>query len=87
SMKVAPPEFGYRKNADGSIDILYGHCPFFEGCEKSWEQNLARRRDGRIICGATLFVSQFLGLATNQEWDHALLEFDKTRCIARCFPT
>lgn len=85
-LEVAPLEFGYRMNNDGSIDLVHGGCPFFEGCEKSWEQNLLKKRDGRIMCGATIFVCQFLEIATRQGWDHAILEFDKTRCIARCFP-
>lgn len=84
--KIAPIEFGYRKNPDGSIDIFHGRCHFFEGCENIWERNFLKKSDGRLICGIIQIVIQFLKAATGQEWDHAILEFDETRCMARCFP-
>ncbi|MEM3585804.1 MAG: hypothetical protein QXO71_00655 [Candidatus Jordarchaeaceae archaeon] len=82
---IAPLEFGYRKNPDETIDIYHGDCFYFEGCKMSLEQNLLRRRDGSIFCGATSFVCQFLKMGTKCEWDYKLIEFSESHCIARCF--
>mgnify|MGYP005839999005 FL=1 len=84
-LRIAPLEFGYRKNEDGSIDLIHGGCPYFEGCNSSWEVHFLENK-GRIVCGATVFVTQFLKIGTGQEWDHAILEFGEPRCIVRCFP-
>jgi hypothetical protein len=82
-MKVAPLEFGYKKNADGSLDILHGGCPYLEGCKLSASQTLLQRPDGRVTCGSSVFVCQFLKTATGCEWDHTVLEFGKPHCITR----
>lgn len=82
-MKVAPIEFGYKKNEDGSLDILHGGCPYLEGCKQSVDQTLLHRPDGRISCGSSVFVCQFLKTATGYEWDHTVLEFGKPYCITR----
>lgn len=85
-IKIAPLEFGYKKNVDGSVDILHRGCFFFEGCQMSWEQGLLRRLDSRIMCGASMFICEFLKMGTGYEWDHAILEFDKSYCLVTCFP-
>lgn len=84
-MKVAPLEFGYKKNEDGSVDIVHGGCPYVEGCQSSAEQTLLQRPDGRISCGSSVFVCQFLKTATSCEWDHTVLEFSKPHCVTRVF--
>ncbi|MEM2146761.1 MAG: hypothetical protein QW279_15465 [Candidatus Jordarchaeaceae archaeon] len=86
-IKIAPLEFGYRKNSDGSIDIYHKDCHFFEGCERIWETHLLTKSDGRAICGVVQIIIHFLKAATGKEWDQAILEFGRTGCIARCFPT
>ncbi|MEM3585805.1 MAG: hypothetical protein QXO71_00660 [Candidatus Jordarchaeaceae archaeon] len=83
--KVAPLEFGYRKNSDETIDMYHGNCFYFDGCKLSLEQGILTRPDGRMVCGASVFVCQFLKLGTNCEWDYTVLEFSKQRCIVRCF--
>jgi hypothetical protein len=83
--KVAPLEFGYRKNPDGTIDIFHGGCFYYEGCKMSLDQDLLKRRDGSISCGASAFVCQFLKMGTKCEWDYTVLEFSKSHCIAKCF--
>jgi hypothetical protein len=84
-MKVAPREFGYRKNADGSVDVIHGGCHFYEGCQMSLEQGLLKRPDGRTACGTTVFVCQFLKISTKYEWDYTILEFGKSHCVVKCF--
>jgi hypothetical protein len=84
-MNVAPLEFGYKKNEDGSVDIAHGGCPYLEGCRSSAEQALLQRPDGRISCGSSVFVCQFLKTATGCEWDHTVLEFIKPHCVTRVF--
>lgn len=83
--KVAPLEFGYRKNPDGTLDIIHGGCFYFEGCKMSLGQNLLTRPDGRMACGTSVSVCQFLKMGTKYEWDYTVLEFTKPRCTVRCF--
>lgn len=83
--KVAPLELGYRKNEDGSIDIMYGGCYFFDACQLAKEKKLLQRSDGQLLCGTSTFVCQFLRMATGYEWDYTILEFGKAHCIIKCF--
>jgi hypothetical protein len=82
-MKIAPVEFGYKKNKDGSIDVFHGGCSYLEGCRLSQNETLLHRPDGRISCGNSAFVCQFLKSSTGYEWDHTVLEFGKPYCITR----
>lgn len=84
-MKVAPLEFGYRKNKDGSIEIFHGGCAYLEGCRMSQSDALLHRPDGRMSCGNSAFVVQFLKASTGCEWDHTIVEFGKSYCITRLF--
>jgi hypothetical protein len=84
-MKVAPLEFGYKKNPDESVDVFHGGCFYFKGCQTSLEHGLLKRRDGRMTCGATSFVCQFLKMGTKYEWDYTVLEFSEPYCIVKCF--
>ncbi len=87
-LKIAPIEFGYKVGDDGSLYLYHGGCAFFKGCKISMEKGVLQRPDGRITCGVTIVICQFLKSATKQEWDHALLEFNEKGgyCIAKCTP-
>nr|MDO8080512.1 hypothetical protein [Candidatus Freyarchaeota archaeon] len=84
-MKIAPIEFGYKDNGDGTIYVINGGCYFFEGCQMSLEHGLLKQSNGRISCGVVTIICQYLKMATNIEWDYDLLKFDKQNCIAKCF--
>lgn len=84
-MKVAPVEFGYRRNKDGSIEVFHGGCAYLEGCRMSQNDALLHRPDGRISCGNSAFICQFLKSSTGYEWDHTVVEFGKPYCITRLF--
>jgi hypothetical protein len=84
-MQVAPLEFGYKKNADGSIDVFHGGCHVYEGCQMSVAQDLLKRPDGRMSCGVTVIVCHLLKMGTNHEWDYIISKFSKTHCLAKCF--
>ncbi len=85
NMKVAPIEFGYKKNQDGSLDVFHGGCYYLDGCRMSQKDALLHRPDGRMPCGMSAFIVQFLKESTGCEWDHTVLEFDKPYCITRLF--
>jgi hypothetical protein len=84
-MKVAPLEFGYKKNKDGSIEVFQSGCPYLEGCRMSRNDALINRPDGRMSCGTSAFIVHFLKASTNCEWDHTVVEFDKPYCITKLF--
>lgn len=84
-MKIAPIEFGYRKNEDESVDILHGGCFYFNGCKKAADYGLLKRSDGKIMCGSTMYVCQFLKMGTGYEWDYSVLKFSEPQCIMRCY--
>ncbi|MEM3587077.1 MAG: hypothetical protein QXO71_07155 [Candidatus Jordarchaeaceae archaeon] len=85
-MKVAPLEFGYRDNGDGTIDLLHSGCHFLEGCKMSREYDLLKRPDGRHSCGVINIICQYLKMVTGKEWDYEVIKFDEQSCIAKCFP-
>ncbi|WXG39225.1 MAG: hypothetical protein WED07_00060 [Candidatus Freyarchaeum deiterrae] len=84
-MKIAPLEFGYKMNEDNSVDVFHGGCFYLKGCQTSLEHGLLKRKDGRMACGASSFVCQFLKMGTKYEWDYTILEFSETHCIVNCF--
>ncbi|MEM1717770.1 MAG: hypothetical protein QXF49_00280 [Thermosphaera sp.] len=88
NMKIAPIEFGYKIDEDGNLYLYHGGCAFLKGCKMSMEKGVLHRPDGRVSCGVTIFVCQFLKSATKQEWDHTLLEFNEKEkyCIVKCTP-
>lgn len=85
-MKTVPHEMGYKKNEDGSIDVIYPICYFSEVCQLALSQVLLDRPDGRMRCGALgEFGCQVLKIATGHEWDYDVLEFNKPHCIVRFY--
>jgi hypothetical protein len=85
NMKVAPLEFGYKKNADGTVNVIHGGCFYFWGCKMGSEQGLLNRSDGRMFCGCSSWICQFLKKATSCEWDYTVLEFSEPHCMVRFF--
>jgi hypothetical protein len=83
--KIAPRESGYKKNEDGSIDIIHEGCYFFDACQLAKKDNILQRPDGQLLCGTSTFICQFLKMATGHEWDYTILEFGKPHCIIKCF--
>jgi hypothetical protein len=83
--KLSPREMGYRKNEDGSVDILWPDCNFKEGCKLAFDAGLSKRPDGRQSCASGAFLIQFFKLATGYEWDYDVLESYKPYCIHRCY--
>jgi len=85
NLKIAPLEMGYKKNEDGSIDMLYRDCYLQDGCKFTLDAGLSKRPDGRQVCGFSAYVCQYLKMASGHEWDYTVLEFEKPNCIAKCF--
>jgi hypothetical protein len=82
---ISPHEWGYKKNADGSVDFILLKCYFLDACRLAYDENVLKRPDGRLACGFGFAVAADFKIATSYEWDYDLLEFDKSRCIARCY--
>ncbi|MFB0561118.1 MAG: hypothetical protein ACETWM_07875 [Candidatus Lokiarchaeia archaeon] len=83
--KLSPSEMGYKKNEDGSIDIIWPNCNFMEGCKLAHDEGLLKRPDGRQRCSSGSFMSQYFKLATGYIWDYDVLEAYKPNCITRCY--
>ncbi|MEM3564681.1 MAG: hypothetical protein QXR19_15730 [Candidatus Jordarchaeaceae archaeon] len=86
AMKVATREFGYKKNTDGSVDIILPMCYSTDVCQYIFEEGLLKRPDGRLRCTRAFGISQFFKLATNHDWDYDLLETFKPYCMIRIYP-
>ncbi len=82
---IAHHEFGYKKNEDGSVDIIFPECYVKDGCRFCFDEGLMKRPVGGLQCGHSSVVCQFFKLLTGYEWDYKLLEFDKPHCIANCY--
>nr|MDO8082148.1 hypothetical protein [Candidatus Freyarchaeota archaeon] len=85
AMKVATQELGYKKNRDGSVDVIWPTCYFLDLCQSIFEEGLSKRPDGRLQCCHSLAMTQFFKLATGYDWDYDLLETYKPHCIARAY--
>ena len=85
NLRIAPTEFGYKKNSDGSLDTFQQGCPFLEGCRIAEKDSTLSRPDGRMSCGACMLVVHFLKDSTGVDWDHYILEFAKPYCVTRLF--
>nr|MDO8080507.1 hypothetical protein [Candidatus Freyarchaeota archaeon] len=84
-LNFAAREFGYKKNEDGSVDVLWSTCFLVEGCQMSLEDGLLKRPDLRMKCIVGAFLCQFLKTVTGYEWDHDVIESYKPHCITRCY--
>lgn len=85
AMKIIPSEMGYKKNEDGSVDILLPKCPFMDGCKLTFEEGFLKRPDERVRCNVSEGLCQYFKIFSGYEWDYDLLEFDKPHCITRLF--
>jgi len=85
SMNFSPREWGYKKNGDGSVDLLWPKCHYVDGCRSAFDEGLLKRPDGRLQCIAAFAVSQYLKLTSGYEWDYEVLENYKPHCIARSY--
>ncbi|MEM3564265.1 MAG: hypothetical protein QXR19_13600, partial [Candidatus Jordarchaeaceae archaeon] len=83
AMKIVPPEMGYKKNEDGSVDIIWPKCYLLDGCTSAFKEGLLKRPDGRMRCGLGEALCRLFKMFTNIEWDYTLLEFNKPYCIHR----
>ncbi len=86
AMKIIPPEMGYKKNEDGSLDVLWPKCYLLDGCQLAFEEGLLKRPDGRLRCGLGESSCHLFKMFTGYEWDYTLLEFNKPHCIHRSYP-
>ncbi len=84
-MKIAPLEMGYKKNEDGTIDVLHRDCFLLDGCQLSLAADLSKRPDGRQVCGFAASTCQYFRKATGRDWNYIVLVFDKPYCIVKCF--
>jgi hypothetical protein len=84
-MKLSPKEFGYKKNEDGSLDIILPNCYYKEVCQQAFKENLLKRLNGKMHCSIGSTMCQYLKMVTSYEWDYDCLEFDKPHCITRCY--
>jgi hypothetical protein len=86
AIKFCPSEVGYKKNNDGSVDIVFPKCPYRDGCLKAYHENLLKRPDGRLRCVPVATVCQYLGMFTNYLWDYDRLEpLYEPYCISRIY--
>jgi hypothetical protein len=84
-LKFGARESGYKKNEDGSVDVVWLTCFLVEVCEFAWEEGLLKRPDGRMQCVSGAFLCHFLKTVTGYEWDYDILEFGKPHCTIRCY--
>jgi len=84
AMKYSPKEWGYRINRDGSVDFAIPKCFFRDGCRMAYNENLLKRRDGKMRCGLTHFICGYFKLATGYVWDYDFLEHYESHCTVRC---
>ncbi|WXG42018.1 MAG: hypothetical protein WED07_14865 [Candidatus Freyarchaeum deiterrae] len=78
-------EVGYKKNEDGSVNVIYPDCPIKDACLKAYDEDALKRVIGGSQCVSSSGVCQFLKLLSSYDWDYNLLEFDKPYCISRLF--
>jgi hypothetical protein len=84
AVKYSPKEWGYRINVDGSVDIVVPKCYLMDGCRMAYNENLLKRRDGKMRCGIIHFVCGYFKLATGYVWDYDFLEYRESHCILKC---
>ncbi|WXG42200.1 MAG: hypothetical protein WED07_15785 [Candidatus Freyarchaeum deiterrae] len=82
-LQYSPKVWGYRINKDGSIDIGILKCFQMDGCRMAYNENVLKRRDGKLRCGIIHFVCGYFKLATGHVWDYDLLEYCESHCLVR----
>lgn len=83
--KLAPEEFGYRINQNGSLDALFPNCFYKEVCRQALKENILMRANGRMHCAMGATLCQYFKMVTGQEWDYDHTEYDKPHCIITCY--
>ena len=83
TMLKVRPEIGYRKNANGTLDLLLPSCYYKDGCREATKEGLTTRQDGKKICSVGVNIGIFLKAATGYEWDYECVEYDKPHCMVR----
>ncbi|WXG39334.1 MAG: hypothetical protein WED07_00625 [Candidatus Freyarchaeum deiterrae] len=84
AMKVPHEELGYKRNTDGTIDILW-KCYIREACQLALDDGLLKRPGGGLQCGSCQFLCQLFKQTTGHECDYDLLEINKPQCITRIY--
>ncbi|MBS7250050.1 MAG: hypothetical protein KIH08_05580 [Candidatus Freyarchaeota archaeon] len=85
ALKVSTLDLGYKKNGDGSVNVLWPNCYFSDICRYTLEKGLLRRPDGRLQCTHSVAMIQFFKLTTGYEWDYTILEYNKPHCIVKAY--
>lgn len=83
--KLAPEEFGYRINQDGSLDALFPNCFYKEVCRQAFKERISARANGSMHCALGSTLCQYFKMVTGHEWDYDPVEYDKPHCIIRCY--
>ncbi|MBS7252012.1 MAG: hypothetical protein KIH08_15675 [Candidatus Freyarchaeota archaeon] len=83
--KLAPEEFGYRVNRNGSLDALFPNCFYKEVCRQAFEEGLLKRAGGSMHCAMGVTLCQYFKMVTGYEWDYELVEYDRPHCIIKCY--
>ncbi|WXG42014.1 MAG: hypothetical protein WED07_14845 [Candidatus Freyarchaeum deiterrae] len=78
-------EMGYKKNEEGSVDLIWPDCYFKDACQTASGEDALKRVIGGVQCEISSGICQFLKLLSSYDWDYQLLEFDKPHCISRLF--
>jgi hypothetical protein len=86
ALKMCPIEAGYRKNEDGSFDLLLPNCYYKDACRQAYREDLLHRPGGKWICNMGFSVCIFLKASTGLDWESDCVEYDKPHCTVRHHP-
>nr|MDO8076104.1 hypothetical protein [Candidatus Freyarchaeota archaeon] len=84
-LKVGPNHWGYKKNEDGSVEVVFPNCPFKDGCKEAYDEGLLKRPGGRIRCSVLKVMCQYLKLVTGYDWDYERLVLYDPHCVSKCY--
>jgi len=84
-LNLSPPEWGYKRNGDGSVDLIFRKCYFLDACVLAYDEKVLKRPGDGSACSFAFAVAEHFKLITGYEWDYSLLEFNYPHCIARCY--
>jgi hypothetical protein len=85
AMKIHPDEWGYKRNADGSAEIMVRNCYFQDSCNQCLDEHLLKRPDGRQRCGTVGFICKSLKPVTGYEWDYEVVDAPRPLCTVKCY--